>query len=465
MLNLRAATPSGRDVCVVIGMTRKLKKKGECMRLISCAMACLAAGNLYASAKTGEPILDKTSPETIHAGWNVLNDSYLKGSLVDGFTFEWQYFMVHDAQKQFTGSIGYVLVDPRGRLGETAHVDTLTKIKSTVFPYSIMPSGASVALAGTWGDGSQFSNYERFSPSYEVSKTDKNFSAENVNQGFSAQLLEVEKVTADGGIFRLKGTTEDASWDLLVTPDSFEKSGDTSSDPFGPITASDVGFLPGERWTVHMQWPRTKVEGTMKNLKTGETYDISGHGYRENSWGRWNFALDGWAFSIVSDAQSRVQWAWQSYHTSKVMDWLDVSFEDEGQAQNLRFFAKDDTLRWKLKDWYFHPEARQCVPNSVEVVAQDKNYRIKASYDLTNKQLPMLSKATPLTSIFVIMIHMPYIKGTIERVDSGELIKTFEGQGGGEFSTTRSIWNNISEKDCEKWGDRFNTEYPATDFQ
>jgi hypothetical protein len=142
------------------------------------------------------------------------------------------------------------------------------------------------------------------------------------------------------------------------------------------------------------------------------------------------------------------------------MDWLDVRFEDQGQTKSLRLFAKDDQLRWKLKNWSFDKDARQCVPGAAEVLAQNDDYIVRAAYDLSgNSQRPMLSNATALTRIFVIMIHMPTIKGTIENRKTGEIIASFEGQGGGEFSTTRSIWNDISAHNCENWGKRFNEEY------
>ncbi len=397
-------------------------------------------------------------PPTIgqEPGWNVLTPPYLQSSPVDGFTFEWQYFMVHDAKRQFTGSIGYVLVDPRGRLGNITDEESLSRWK---LPVSLMPSGASLAIAGRWSDGSSFSNYQRFANEFTVSSQTKNFTAKDSQREMFATLTEETKVNALGGAFRLEGQTEDVAWDLLVTPDWMDAGADQLGAPFGPVSGKDVGFLPGESWNVHMQWPRTHVEGTMTNRKTGETLPISGHGYRENSWGRWNFALDGWVFSVLSDEQSKVQWAWQTYHKSKDMDWLDVRFQDQGVNKSLRFFAKDNQLRWKLKDWFYHRGAHQCVPNAVEVLAQNDDYRIRASYELTDAQLPMLSNATALTRIFVIMIHTPIIKGSIENRKTGEIVATFAGQGGGEFSTTRSLWSDIKPEQCEHWGQRFRKEY------
>lgn len=412
-----------------------------------------------------ETRVDEQPDEKVHAGWNILQPPYTNyTSPIDGFTFEWQYFMVHDARGQFTGSIGFVLADPKGRLGTPSSDGAIVPSKVPPLPFSVMPSGANVAVGGKWGDGSWLSNYERLQDAPRVDPNDKGFSARDTKQGYFAQLTEVERVTPTSGVLELQGRTKDAAWDLTVTPEWITGSPvatDSAGVPFGPITGRDVGVLfPGEKWTVHMQWPRTRVSGTMVNLRSGQTFNVSGHGYRENSWGRWNFALDGWAFAVVSDAASQVQWAWQSYHKSKSMDWLDVSFMDQGTQVTRRLFAASDQLRWTLGDWSFDPEARQCVPNKVDVVAGDQDYVIKASYGLRGAQVPLLSSVTPLTTIFVIMIQTPYIRGTIESAKTGRLVTSFEGQGGGEFSTTRSVKSSIDDQECALWGEqRFNREY------
>ncbi|MBM4253445.1 MAG: hypothetical protein FJ146_15865 [Deltaproteobacteria bacterium] len=413
---------------------------------------------------SASPSLLAASPsdtDKVHAGWNILNAPYTSGSPVDGFTFEWQYFMVHDRDGKFTGSIGFVLADPKGRLGKPSNDGAIVPSEIPSLPFSVMPSGASVAVAGKWADGSWLSNYERLQQSPSIAADGKGFQAKDDKQGFFAALNELETVTPAGGQFELKGKTKDAAWDLKITPEWTERATDQAGVPFGPITGYDMGHLPGEKWTVHMQWPRTQVEGTITNLITGQTIEVSGHGYRENSWGRWNFAIDGWAFSVVSDAAHKVQWAWQSYHKSKTTDWLDVSFEDRGRLVKRRLFAHADELRWTMSDWKFNQEARQCVPNKIEVTAEDADYRIKASYDLSKDQTPMLSSATPLTKIFVIMIHTPYIRGTIENAKTGALITSFEGQGGGEFSTIRSVRGAVDDKGCARFGEKFNHEYEA----
>lgn len=417
------------------------------------SMGSLAEAQVHGLAvKDGPVVTDDVNP-----GWNVLNGLYNKTSAVDGFTFEWQYFMVHDAE--FAGSIGYVLVDPKGRLGRPSHDGTLANGTRGSLPFSLMPSGTSVAIGGLWSDGRSFADYERLNHGNTVGSSTKNFVGYDDKGAHFGELTELTPVTAQGGSFSLKGKTASAVWDLVVTPEWTANASDAPNEPFGPITGTDMGYLPGERWTVHMQWPRTRVEGTITDLATGKTHNIAGHGYRENAWGRWNFAVDGWAFAILSDANSKVQWAWQSYHKSKRMDWLDVAFEDQGQAVKRRYFAKDQALSWKLSEWRFDKAARQCVPHNIAVEAVDADYRIKASYSLAGRQLPMLSNTTPLTRIFVIMVHAPYIEGVIENVKTGAVVSRFSGLGGGEFSVTRSLWSEVSEKNCTAWGEKFNREF------
>ena len=49
-------------------------------------------------------------------GWEVLTSRYTSSipPFIDGITFQWDYFMIHSTE--FTGSIGYVVADPRGKL-------------------------------------------------------------------------------------------------------------------------------------------------------------------------------------------------------------------------------------------------------------------------------------------------------------------------------------------------------------
>ncbi|MEY3902288.1 MAG: hypothetical protein RL189_1594 [Pseudomonadota bacterium] len=395
--------------------------------------------------------------QPIQSGWNVLGDAFLTPSQLDGITFEWQYFMIHDKENKFTGSIGYVLADPRGHLGKTSNS---TDNDRWMLPVSLMPSGASVAIGGRWAGDSRISNYHRYSKGFSASHLTKDFSAQDEDASLFAKLTEQRRISANEGLLRLEGRTNDFAWDLNVTPDWIDSNSDESNQPFGPLSGRDVGYLPGENWTVHMQWPRTHVEGTLVNRRTGEELSISGHGYRENAWGRWNFAVDGWAFSVLSDEKSKVQWAWQSYHKSRDMDWLDVRFDDSGVTKRLRLFAKENQLRWNLKDWTYDSSARQCVPNTVEVVGLTNDYEIRAHYSLADgHQQAMISDATPLTRAYVIMVHTPLIQGTIRSRKNGNIITSFQGQGGGEFSFHRNLVDSSGELDCGRMEKHFSQEY------
>lgn len=63
-------------------------------------------------------------------GWNILSPDYEKPNPLDGLSFEWDYHMLHDNKRQFTGMIGYFLSDPRNRLKG-----------------AFLPSGGSIAVA------------------------------------------------------------------------------------------------------------------------------------------------------------------------------------------------------------------------------------------------------------------------------------------------------------------------------
>ncbi|MFW5740400.1 MAG: hypothetical protein ACOC1F_08535, partial [Myxococcota bacterium] len=83
----------------------------------------------------------------------------------------------------------------------------------------------------------------------------------------------------------------------------------------------------------------------------------------------------------------------------------------------------------------------------------------EAFADLTNRQVPMLSDATPATEQYVIMIQFPWVEGIITRLDDGEVIATFAGQGGGEFSNARSK-AAMTDAECREWGASFSSPMP-----
>ncbi|MFO0697050.1 MAG: hypothetical protein U0230_25980 [Polyangiales bacterium] len=373
------------------------------------------------------------TPQAPQAGWNILQPGYTTSSLADGLSLEWDYYMIHDRAGRFTGIIGYVLADPRRHLG--SGTDANPRL-------DLIPSGGNAAVAGQWADGSFVSDYVNFGvDATHASATRREMDAVEPGGDRYASLVPL----ADGTM-QLEGRLDHVAWSLNVRKDW------TDRPDFPAQLGTDMGFDLGEFWTVNMYQPRTLVTGTITNLVTGEVLEVDGHGYRENSYGRWAFVADGWDFAILSDAASGVQWAWQTYHHSDDMDYLDVSFRDGGQLKSLHLQADRRELGWVHDHWKWHSQARQCVPTDTRVVAQNADYRIEATISIGDRQVPLLSDATIVTSAYVIMEHFPIVSGRIVRRRDGSVVTTFRGQAGGEWSYARSALPWSSDWACTVWG-------------
>lgn len=372
-------------------------------------------------------------------GWNILGPDYLEPNLLDGLSLEWDYFMVHDSAGAFTGILGYVLADPRGLLGDGARFGPLE--------IDLMPSGGNLAISGELASGERVAEFVDFGlAATTASATTREF--------YAARGDHAASIAPAGDALALDGRTDRFEWSLLVEHD-WAARGD-----FAPAFGDDMGVLPGEHWTVHMLWPRTRVTGEIVDRATGEVHAIDGHGYRENSWGRWAFAVDGWDFAILSDAASGVQWAWQSYHLSDTMDFLDVSFYDGGTLVKTQFRADRGELGWRHDQWSFRRQARQCAPRDTILVGQNESYRVEARIDIGDRQTALLSDATPITDAYVIMEHFPTITGSIVRRSDGAVVETFAGQAGGEISFLRSPFRWAPDWACWLWGQQFSRPLP-----
>jgi len=254
----------------------------------------------------------------------------------------------------------------------------------------------------------------------------------------------------------LEGQNDKFKWNLTVSEQWGERYAavDNNSDaPFSLVKSQgDIGIIPGESWNVDMLWPRTKVVGTITRRDNGKVINIDGHGYRENSWGRWAFVLGGWDFAILSDSSTGVQWAWQSYHPSaQSLDTLDVSFVQNGQVKLERFRTTDSTLGWYHTGWHFDFGGKQCVPDYATVIGQNARYRVEAK--VTSKQrTPLLSNSTFVTSIYMIDEQFPTVSGKIIDRATGTTVTTFSGQAGGEFAFHKTALPYIDPVSCTLWG-------------
>lgn len=372
-------------------------------------------------------------------GWKIMQPAYNANNWLDPITFEWDYYMIHSST--FNGIVGYVLANPRG--------------KAAPLNWALLPNGNNIGIVGELPGQKPVANYMNFG----INNTSINGSlramhATGPNGTYSA--YQALPTGGPGGVpaMQLRGRTTDFEWDFLVTQDQAER------DYLRPVTGAfttaygnDVGPISGdEQWNVDMGWPRTNVVGTVKVLKTGQVVQVNGKGYREDSWGRYMLSLDGWDFAVWGeDDPQGVTASFQTYHKSKDMDNLDVSFYDNGQLQAVRFEAKKGELGWKHPDWKWDGEARSCVPTNTLIRAKKGNYTLEAFVDIGNRQRPMLSNQTVGTSIFFIQEHFTWVTGTIKRAD-GTVVDSFVARGGGEFARTRDIALWHSDFWCDWWG-------------
>jgi hypothetical protein len=370
----------------------------------------------------------RTNPDGL-GGWHILMPDYESRNLLDGISYEWDFYMIHDASRNFYATIGYLVSNPRGK--------RLLNLKA-------LPEGGNVAFIAQEPGEKPVAQYVNFGlQHYQASADQRSFYAQKPG----SEIFGKETPLRGGGpggmdAIRLEGRTDDYAWDLTVSPEW----GDRDSAEYRPVVGKDIGLLPQESWTVDVVWPRTKVQGTVTALKSNEVFQIDGHGYRENSWGRYALVVDGWDFYVFSedrnalmeqgiDPNQGVSLTMQTYHKSTLLDYADISFYDQGELRRLRFKRSDGQMGWIHNEWAFNRDVHQCVPTDMELVLDNDDYRVevKLDYPLQNHGA-LLSTATPLVAIFMIDEVFPHYQGTIINKKTGAEVRSFSGIGGGEFS-------------------------------
>lgn len=400
------------------------------------AVALLAAaGAIPATAAYTESYVDPTQ------GWKIMQPAYDANTWLDAISFEWDYYMIHS--DTFNGIVGYVLANPRG--------------KAAPLDWALLPNGNNIGIVGELPGQKPVANYMNFGiDNTSINGSLRAMHASGPNGTYSA--YQALPNGGPGGVpaMQLRGRTTDFEWDFLVTQDLADRDWQRGvTGAFTTAYGNDAGPISSvEQWNVDMGWPRTHVTGWVKVLKTGQVVPVDGKGYREDSWGRYMLSLDGWDFAVwgEDDATGKgVVASFQTYHKSKDMDNLDVSFYDNGQLQSVRFEAKKGELGWQHPNWKWDGEARSCVPTNTKIKGKNGDYIIEAFVDIGDRQRPMLSNATVGTAIFFIQEHFTWVTGTIKRAD-GTVVDTFRARGGGEFSRTRDVALWHSNIWCNAWG-------------
>lgn len=397
------------------------------------AVLALGAAQDAQAATYTESYLDPTQ------GWKIMQPAYNGNTWLDAITFEWDYYMIHS--DTFNGIVGYVLANPRG--------------KAAPLDWALLPNGNNIGIVGELPGQKPIANYMNFGiDNASINGSLRAMHASGPNGTYSAY-----QALPNGGpngvpAMQLRGRTTDFEWNFLVTQDLADRDWQRPvSGAFTTAYGNDVGPVSAdEQWNVDMGWPRTNVTGWVKVLKTGQVVPVNGKGYREDSWGRYMLSLDGWDFAVWGEDDPKGTIAsFQTYHKSKDMDALDVSFYDNGQLQSIRFEAKHGELGWNHPDWKWDGEARSCVPTNTKIKGKKGGYTIEAFVDIGDRQRPMLSNATLGTSIFFIQEHFTWVTGVIKRAD-GTVVDTFRARGGGEFARTRDIALWHSNFWCDLWG-------------
>lgn len=417
------------------------------------ASASVAAAMLLPSVTAHAGIYDDAWPNPA-LGWRIVQSDFEQNTPLDIATFEWDYFMIHNRDGRFNGILGYVLANPRGRL------------KNLI---EIIPNAGNMAVVAEIDGRTPVANYHNFGFANSAwSTTERYLSGTDPRNG--AQGV-IEPAYAGGpllgGGLRLAGKSTDFEWDVLVSPDmrDRETARRVRDGAFTVASGNDVGISRHEKWAVDAVWPYTNVQGWIKVNATGEIVPIDAKGYREDSWGTYLLSVDGWDFMVFSEFDPEgVVMSLQTYHKSTQMDYLDVSFKDaDGALQEYRFRPTRGELGWNHPSWKWDARANQCVPQNTVIAAQNERYRIEANIDIGSRQVPILSSQTIGTRIYFIQEHFPHVKGTIRDRATGAIVKTFEGQAGGEFSFTKKLTKGArTDAQCVAWGQtRFSHPLPT----
>lgn len=384
-------------------------------------------------------------------GWHILGSEFARSDPADFLSFEWDYFMVHSDDGRFTGSVGYLIANPRN--------------SSFVGLEDFVPQGGNVAIAARLDQKDFIAEYRNFGPDkYSASADERSFSARDETEGYWGKMTPVTASEEEPDTLVLEGATDTFEWNLAVSQDWPGLS--SSRELFIPVHDAEISTLDiaelEEEWNVDTPWPRTRVEGSITHVNSGRQYAVAGHGYRENAWGRWAFNLGGWDFAAVSDADAQVICAWQTYHfTSTKLDYLDLAFVEDGEIRQQHFTADKGEFGWHHPSWGYDSTARQCVPRSTKVVAANTRYRVEVTVKIDDNQVPLLSDLTPATEGFVIVVDFPWLEGTITNLATNKSID-FEGQGGGEFATARRDADDDPPTDqaCAQFGEQFSSPLP-----
>ena len=363
--------------------------------------------------------------------------------------------MIHDKKAGYFGILGHVINNPRTRLSHYVQ---------------LLPDGGNVAMIGFMDNKTLHGDYTNFGAKNWVANSDTlNFFASRESNKSFAKTTERAQGSPNGQkAMHLEGRTPSYIWDLIAWQDW------TSRPTVSPraVSANDMGRLPNELWTVDILWPRSRIKGTITYLPTSKIYNIDAHGYRENSWGRYDVVTDGWDFYVFSEAaedlaakgqNEGVSLVVQTYHKSKQSDYTDVGFLDNGVPTTQRFWSKNGEMTIQHNNWFWSEDANQCVPIETQIALENATYRVNITAKMPpTHQTTLLSHITLPVGLYFIQDLFPEFTGEIIRKADGHTITTFQGGGAGEFSYAKAPTPiSLSPTTCSIWGRAFDKLFPV----
>ena len=376
-------------------------------------------------------------------GWKLLQPDFDGNHWLDPISLEWDYWMIH--ADTWNGMVAYLLANPRRQ--------------APALDWALLPNGQNMAVVGQLPGQRPVANYVNFG---------------YVDPGVNGLVRSMKAILPDGQFAdyswtklpngelaaRLKGRSTDWEWDFTVTQDMKDRDRvRASSGAFMSVYGRDMDLLPGSEWNVDEVWPRTNVVGSVTARASGQVVAVQGKGYREDGWGRYAIPLDGWDFMVFGEVDGQGAFGvLQTYHQSKRLDALDVSFIDQGQPVSIRFQADQGELGWKHPLWKWDAEARSCVPTHTVVQARKGGYEVELKAEIGHNQRALLTRQTVGSSIMFIAEHFPTVTGVIRRSDGTE-VRRFTTRGGGEFAKTKDVALWRSDLSCTLEG-QFTFNHP-----
>jgi hypothetical protein len=231
-----------------------------------------------------------------------------------------------------------------------------------------------------------------------------------------------------------------------------------------PCYANDQGGLPGEHWIVYNPSPIAEATGELRLAPQFlERLDATGqggtfpnfvspalrreiaragaavrwhkaNGYYEHSFGVRPLPLNGWDFLFVPDAERRQGLVLQTYRNSRILRYIEVFWQQEGQPRYTRFTADELHLDWSLS--FADPDTGTQLPARRTLTARRPGLRLEVTNDIPH-HIPFLRPAKLAVRHFFISEQIGFCTWRLSDEAGGVLAEAHEQPAGGEVAHAR----------------------------